>query len=81
MVVDDHGHASLAGSSIMVSVGKAISCCEKAIQIQPNYVNARNNLGLILSELGEHEKAISCCEKAIHIEPNNHACTLEMRRK
>ena len=44
---------------------------KKAIQIQPNYVDAHYNLGIVLKELGEHQKAISCCEKAIQIQPNH----------
>ena len=48
----------------------AISCCEKAIQINPNYADAHSNLGATLKELGEYQKAISCCEKAIQIQPN-----------
>ena len=48
---------------------QAISYYEKAIQIQPNYVKAHNNLGVILKELGEHQKAISYYEKAIQIDP------------
>jgi tetratricopeptide (TPR) repeat protein len=42
----------------------------KAIQIQPNYAIAYNNLGNVLKELGEHQKAISSYEKAIQINPN-----------
>ena len=49
---------------------KAISCYEKAIQINPNFANAYYNLGTILNELGESQKAISCYEKAIQINPN-----------
>ena len=32
---------------------KAIGCYEKAIQINPNYVDAYNNLGIVVNELGE----------------------------
>jgi predicted O-linked N-acetylglucosamine transferase (SPINDLY family) len=47
-----------------------MSCYEKAIQINPNYAGAHNNLGNTLKELGEHQKAMSCYEKAIQINPN-----------
>jgi len=50
---------------------KAIGCFEKAIQINPNYAAAYNNLGNALKELGEYQKAISCYEKAIEINPNH----------
>ena len=44
---------------------------KKAIQINPNYVEAHNNLGTVFTQLGEHQKAISCYEKAIQIQPNH----------
>ena len=50
---------------------KAISCYEKTIEINPNHVDAHNNLGVIFKELGEDYKAISCYKKAIEINPNN----------
>ena len=43
---------------------------KKQYEIQPNYANAYNNLGLVLKELGERKKAISNYEKAIEISPN-----------
>ena len=42
----------------------------KVLEINPNYVNAHNNLGIIFKELGEYQKAKSCFEKAIEIDPN-----------
>ena len=42
----------------------------KVLEIDPNYVNAHNNLGIIFKELGEYQKAKSCFEKAIEIDPN-----------
>ena len=32
--------------------------CKKSIQIDPNYSEAYNNLGLVFKELEEHKKAI-----------------------
>ena len=43
----------------------------KAIQIQPNYAMAYNNLGNVLKELGEHQKAISSYQMAVKYEPEN----------
>jgi tetratricopeptide (TPR) repeat protein len=48
----------------------AKSLLHKAIQIQPNYAKAHNNLGVVLKKLGEHQKAISSFEKTIQIQPN-----------
>ena len=50
---------------------KAISSYEKAIQIQPNYAKAHNNLGIVLQELGEHQKAMSFYQMAVKYEPEN----------
>ena len=36
-----------------------------------NYLGANNNLGVLLGELGEHQKAISSFEKVIKINPNH----------
>ena len=42
----------------------------KILALDPNYVNAHNNLGIIFHGLGENQKAIGCYEKAIEINPN-----------
>ena len=42
----------------------------QVLKIDPNYVDAHNNLGIIFKALGEHQKAKSCYEKAIELNPN-----------
>ena len=42
----------------------------ETLKTNPNHVDAHNNLGIVLNELGEHQKAMSCYEKAIQIQPN-----------
>ena len=42
----------------------------QVLKIDPNYVDAHNNLGIIFKALGEHQKAKDCFEKAIKINPN-----------
>ena len=42
----------------------------KILKINPNYIDAINNLGLVFQGLGELQKAINCYEKAIKIDPN-----------
>ena len=42
----------------------------QVLKIDPNYINAHNNLGVIFKELGENQKAKECFEKAIEIDPN-----------
>ena len=47
---------------------KAISCYEKAIQIDPNYGEVYLNLGMILGELGENTKALDNFKKALNFD-------------
>ena len=63
--------AALDGSTeIKRNFIKAKLLLQKAIQINPNFAGAHNNLGNALYELGEFQKAIRCCKKAIQINPN-----------
>ena len=41
------------------------------LKINPNHVNAHNNLGAAYKQLGEIEKAKSCFEKVIQLNPND----------
>ena len=50
---------------------QALSCFEKAIKIQPEYIRSYNILGRTLKELGEYSKALICYEEAIKINPEN----------
>ncbi len=43
---------------------------QKILELDPNHVNAHNNLGVIFQGLGENQKAKDCFEKAIEINPN-----------
>ena len=72
-VKPDHFNSILSLGSLLLQIKKFVLAkplLEKAIQIDPNFVIAHNNLGLTLKELGEPFKAISCFEKAIQIDPN-----------
>ena len=42
----------------------------ETLKTNPNYAGAHNNLGIVLNELGEHQKAMSSYQKAIQIQPN-----------
>ena len=46
---------------------------KETLKINPNHVDARNNLGIIFQALGEFQKARSCYEKAIQIQPEAYA--------
>ena len=41
------------------------------LKINPNHVNAHNNLGAAYKQLGEIEKAKSCFEKVVQLNPND----------
>ena len=49
---------------------KAIDCYKKAIDFNPNYACAYNDLGIVYFYLNQPEKAIEQFEKAIEIDPN-----------
>lgn len=49
---------------------KSISIAKKAIALNPNYVEAYNNICSAHNLLGEYEKAIKACKKAIELAPN-----------
>jgi tetratricopeptide (TPR) repeat protein len=42
----------------------------QVLKINPNHIDAYNNLGIIFKNLGKNEKAINCYQKAIAINPN-----------
>lgn len=50
---------------------EAIKCYDKALEIDPEYVDALNNKGDALYELGEYNEAIKCYDKTIEIDPKN----------
>ena len=66
---------------------KAIECYDRALEINPNFVEAWNNKGNVLDELGRYEEAIECYDKALEINPNyaeawnNKGVTLSMLRR
>ncbi|AEF95692.1 tetratricopeptide repeat protein [Methanotorris igneus] len=49
---------------------EAIECYDKALEIEPDFVEAWNNKGLALYELGRYSEAIKCYDKALEIDPN-----------
>jgi len=48
----------------------AANLYKETLKINPDHIDANNNLGLIFGALGEFQKAIDCYEKAIQINPN-----------
>ena len=56
---------SLAGNK-----QKAIQIYERVIRLNPQFIEAYNNIALDLAYLGEHQKAIECVNKALSIRPD-----------
>ena len=50
---------------------EAISYFEKVLQIEPNHVDALNNIGAILITLDKHEEAFPFFDQVLAIEPNH----------
>ena len=50
---------------------KALPYCQKAVEIQPNHVEAYNNLGNIFKEHREFKKAKKSYQKAIQLQPQS----------
>jgi Flp pilus assembly protein TadD len=50
---------------------EAIYCWEKAVEIDPKYAEAYNDLGVAYEHEGQLEKARGAYDKAMALEPNN----------
>ncbi|AUB39858.1 Tfp pilus assembly protein PilF [Nostoc flagelliforme CCNUN1] len=50
---------------------QAIAAYQEALQIDPNYANAHNNLGLALYGQGKLEQAIAELEIAVRLDPSS----------
>ncbi len=50
--------------------GQAVTCYERALQLQPGMPDTYYNLGNIQHDLGDHEKAAACYQKALSLKPD-----------
>jgi len=48
---------------------EALTCYDRAIELDPRDVAAWNNKGLALGALGRWKEALTCSEKAVEINP------------
>jgi Flp pilus assembly protein TadD len=48
---------------------RAIQAYQKVIELDPNYIEAYNNLGIIYQEIGKMEDALRAYQKAVQINP------------
>lgn len=49
---------------------EAIKYYDKALEINPLYLEALNDKGIALGKLGKHDEALKCYDKALEIKPN-----------
>lgn len=50
---------------------RAIYCYKQAIELQPHFIEAYRNLGLVLEETGKQNDALNCYQTAIRHNPRN----------
>lgn len=50
---------------------QCIAYCQKALELNPGYAAAYNNIGAAYNQLGEWSKALDACSKALQIDPGN----------
>lgn len=58
------------GHSIAGNKHKAIQTYERVLRLNPQFIEAYNNIALDLAYLGEHQKAISFIDQALAIRPD-----------
>ena len=61
-------------SDIYIALGnyeKAAECCQKAIELDPNYADPWHKIGYAYYMLGDRDKAIECMQRAVELDPNN----------
>ena len=45
----------------------ALECCDKAIEIDPNYYTAYNSKAYLLISMGRYNEALECCDKSFEL--------------
>ena len=56
---------------------EAIACFQKAVELDPKYAAAHNNLGNALRTKGQVDEAVACYQKAVELDPKNAAVPLQ----
>lgn len=54
----------------LMSFQKAVDACNRALQIDPNFVGAYNNLAYAFTAKGDFQKAVDACNRALQLDPN-----------
>ena len=60
------GNVELLKGNVM----KALELYDKALKLDPNNIDAWNNKGYLLTNLGKPEDGLACCEKATELDPS-----------
>ena len=61
----------LYGQSLYMQGKDALHALQKAAELLPDDVDAYNNLGLVLTDLGRLDEAVACCRRALKIKPDD----------
>ena len=58
---------------------EALKCFDKAVELDPEFVDAWLNKGYTLHHLGKHEESIVCIRKVLELDPNNEAALYNIK--
>jgi tetratricopeptide (TPR) repeat protein len=51
-------------------VPEAIACYRRALELKPDFAQARNNLGIALKDQGKFDEAIDCWRRTLELKPD-----------
>ena len=54
----------------LMSFQKAVDACNRALQLDPNFVGAFNNIAYAYEGLGQLKKTLEACDKGLKIDPS-----------
>ena len=58
---------------------EALKCFDKAVELDPEFVDAWLNKGYTLHHLGKREESIMCIRKVLELDPNNEAALYNIK--
>ncbi|HLH80058.1 MAG TPA: tetratricopeptide repeat protein, partial [Chthonomonas sp.] len=59
---------------------EALDAFQHAIQLNPKFADAYNNLGVVYERLGKKDQALAAYRKAVEIDPKNRPARANLRR-